>query len=168
MSPSSATAAASSCPFLTGFPCQPFSAAGAQLAESDPRYLWPAVRTAIAHLRPPRVLLENVRNLVGMRKGEVWRTILDDLANLGYDVTWLTLGACAVGAAHHRHRVFALATQGATPLPAKRLDVQECGARRGANGGPVAAYLGMLAVGMGDWAAAYTHLNDALAGARGA
>lgn len=115
-----------------GFPCQPFSAAGSQLAESDPRYLWPAVRTGIEALRPPRVLLENVRNLISMRKGEVFARILSDLTNLGYDVTWLTLGACAVGAAHHRHRVFVLATHTQWSEPrVTRLDIQECGARRG-------------------------------------
>lgn len=45
---------------------------------------------------------------------------------------WLTLGACAVGAAHHRHRVFALAevTTGSVPVT-ERLDVDECGARKG-------------------------------------
>jgi len=123
-----------------GFPCQPVSAAGAQLAEADPRWLWPEVHRAVAALRPPRVLLENVRNLISMRKGEIWRYILADLTSLGYDVRWLTLGACAVGAAHHRHRVFALAQAGhAGRAPqARRLDVQECGARRGANGGQIA------------------------------
>lgn len=117
-----------------GFPCQPVSAAGAQLAEADPRWLWPAVRDAIAALLPDRVLLENVRNLVSMRKGEIWAYILDDLTGLGYDVTWLTLGACAVGAAHHRHRVFALATLTTSPhgQMVTRLDVAECGAPRGA------------------------------------
>jgi DNA (cytosine-5)-methyltransferase 1 len=50
-----------------GFPCQPFSAAGAQQAEADPRYLWPAVRDAVAALTPDRVLLENVRNPPGPR-----------------------------------------------------------------------------------------------------
>lgn len=110
-----------------GFPCQPFSAAGRQQAEDDHRYLWPAVRDAVETLMPDRVLLENVRNLVSMRKGEIWARILDDLTQLGYGVTWFTLGACRVGAAHHRHRVFALAQ--ARDGGVQRLDVQECGTK---------------------------------------
>lgn len=94
-----------------GFPCQPFSAAGRQLGESDERYLWPAVRLAIMETRPPWVVLENVSNLVSMRKGEVWRMILSDLNLLGYVVTWGVFGACldATQGCHHRHRVFAVA-----------------------------------------------------------
>ena len=109
-----------------GFPCQPFSAAGAQLAEADPRYLWPQVARCLSEVRPKAVLLENVRNLPSMRKGEVWANILDDLGRLGFAVRWLTLGACAVGAAHHRHRVFALGVQqGYETDEVTRLDVQQ-------------------------------------------
>ena len=87
-----------------GFPCQPVSAAGRQLGDADVRWLWPHVRAAVAELQPTHVLIENVRNLVSTKDGRLWAGILDDLAALGYGVRWLTLGACHVGAAHHRHR----------------------------------------------------------------
>lgn len=103
-----------------GFPCQPVSAAGRQLATADPRWLWPAVRACVAALRPTRVLLENVRNIVGIHKGQILALILGDLCALGYAVRWLTLGACAVGFAHHRHRWFALATYVGEPAPPPR------------------------------------------------
>jgi DNA (cytosine-5)-methyltransferase 1 len=117
-----------------GFPCQPVSAAGRQRGEADDRWLWPAVLDAITALMPDRVLLENVRNLVSTQNGELWKGILENLTDLGYDVRWLTLGACRVGAAHHRHRVFALATLDPWRAPtdihtARRLDVPECGTK---------------------------------------
>jgi DNA (cytosine-5)-methyltransferase 1 len=100
-----------------GFPCQAVSSAGRQLAEDDPRWLWPSTRLAIAGLLPEVVALENVANLVSIRKGEVWRGILDDLVALGYRVAWGVFGACRedVGGCHHRHRVFALARLGGMP-----------------------------------------------------
>jgi DNA (cytosine-5)-methyltransferase 1 len=111
-----------------GFPCQPVSAAGRHRGVEDDRWLWPHVTKAIDYLRPTRVLLENVRNLVSICKGELWRGMCEDLLSLGYGVRWLTLGACHVGAAHHRHRVFALAEQG-TGAGVERVVTTSCGAR---------------------------------------
>lgn len=112
-----------------GFPCQPVSAAGRQRGDADARWLWPAVWSAVAELQPTRVFIENVRNLIAWEGGRLWAGILDDLATLGYGVRWLTLGACHVGAAHHRHRVFALATMGAAGV--ERLPMSFCGAKGG-------------------------------------
>ena len=38
--------------------------------------------------------------------------VLGDLASLGYDAQWATVGASDVGAPHHRERVFVLAVRG--------------------------------------------------------
>lgn len=117
-----------------GVPCQPASGAGKRLAEADPRWLWPYARRLLQALRPPALVFENVEGLVTLRKGEVWRGILADMRADGYAVRWLVMGACVVGACHHRHRVFALgAYVGAGAPPAVRLDVPKCGARRGAD-----------------------------------
>lgn len=114
-----------------GPPCQPVSAAGRQLAEVDARWLWPACAAAIAALRPHLIVFENVRNLTAIRKGEVWRSILTDLRELGYAVRWTIVGACAVGSCHHRHRVFLVAALMRGPAPtAVRVDAIECGAPR--------------------------------------
>lgn len=118
---------------VMGPPCQPVSAAGRQMAQDDPRWLWPAAHRAVRDLgRPPLVFFENVRGLISIKGGEIWRGILADLRALGYACRWLVLGACAVGAPHHRHRVFMLARQVGAGAPlAVRIDVQTCGARRG-------------------------------------
>jgi DNA (cytosine-5)-methyltransferase 1 len=101
-----------------GFPCQPFSAAGQRAGADDPRHLWPTgVLPAIAACRPPLVVLENVPGLLTIQHGQVFGTVLADLDGLGYAVSWTTVGACKVGACHHRHRLFIAATLAATDPP---------------------------------------------------
>lgn len=97
--------------FTAGFPCQGFSMAGKRRGSSDERHLWPVgVLPAIRELMPPLVVLENVPGLLTIEHGQVFGTVLADLDALGYTVSWTTIGACRVGACHHRHRVFLAAT----------------------------------------------------------
>lgn len=88
-----------------GYPCQPFSVAGLRKGSDDPRHLWPSVAETVRQLRPPRVLLENVRG--HLTKG--FDEVLGTLAGLGYDCRWEVLRASDVGAPHRRERVFILA-----------------------------------------------------------
>lgn len=117
-----------------GVPCQPFSAAGLQRGAADPRHLWPDWRRGIAARLPETVVFENVAGLTQGKKRPVFLAIIQDLLDLGYDVRWCLLGACAVGAAHHRHRVFLLARRTRTAPTACEVTVQTCGQS-------VAAYL---------------------------
>ena len=43
-----------------GYPCQPFSTAGRQKGEQDPRHVWPEYFRLIKQLRPTWVIGENV------------------------------------------------------------------------------------------------------------
>jgi DNA (cytosine-5)-methyltransferase 1 len=88
-----------------GFPCQPVSDAGNRLAQADPRWLWPAFATAVRHLRPRFVVMENVARILNRGLNGV----LGDLASLGYDCEWDCIPATAVGAPHPRDRFFAVA-----------------------------------------------------------
>lgn len=110
-----------------GIPCQPFSAAGRQLGEADARHLWPFWRRGIELHRPPTVVFENVANLTRGKMRPTFDAIIADLLALGYDVRWCLLGACAVGAAHHRHRVFLLACHTRTTPHVRQVTVQTCG-----------------------------------------
>jgi DNA (cytosine-5)-methyltransferase 1 len=110
-----------------GIPCQPFSAAGRQLGEADARHLWPFWRRGIELHRPATVVFENVANLTRGKMRATFDAIVTDLLALGYDVRWCLLGACAVGAAHHRHRVFLLACRTRTTPNARQVTVQTCG-----------------------------------------
>ena len=89
-----------------GFPCQPFSVAGKQAAENDPRNMWPSTRDCISIIRPKYVFLENVPGLLSLPY--IW-TIFGDLAKAGYNVRWICLGADDCGAPHHRKRLWLLA-----------------------------------------------------------
>lgn len=91
-----------------GFPCQPFSVAGHQLAEADPRNGWPTTLRIIREARPRLVLLENVPGLLAGSHG-YFGTVLGDLAEAGYDARWGVLSAQDVGAPHVRKRLWVLA-----------------------------------------------------------
>ena len=88
-----------------GFPCQPVSLAGKQLAQQDERWLWPEFCRVLRVLRPGFALLENVPGLLVRGMGD----ILGDLAALGFDAEWQVLPAAAFGAPQLRERVFILA-----------------------------------------------------------
>lgn len=101
-----------------GWPCQPFSAAGARRGTDDARHLWPVgVLPAVSTLRPSVFVGENVPGLLTISSGAVFRTILGDLMGLGYTVRWATLGSCKLGLCHHRHRLFVLVTRAVGELP---------------------------------------------------
>ena len=85
-----------------GYPCQPFSVAGNQLGERDPRHLWPYIREAIRVLRPRLAFFENVSNHRKLGFG----TVLRDCAEDGLHVRWTTVRASDVGAPHKRERLF--------------------------------------------------------------
>jgi DNA (cytosine-5)-methyltransferase 1 len=88
-----------------GFPCQPFSVAGKQLASEDPRHLWPSIVQIVRQVRPRFLFFENVPGVVKW----ILDRILLDLAALGYDASWCVVRAADVGAPHSRARWFLFA-----------------------------------------------------------
>ncbi|MEU0078645.1 DNA cytosine methyltransferase [Micromonospora tulbaghiae] len=107
-----------------GIPCQEWSLAGQRKGSEGERDLWPVRKTGkdgaprrgavdmLREIRPRVFVMENVASLVNAEKGTAWATILTDLHDLGYNAGWVTIGACRVGACHHRHRVFLIASLG--------------------------------------------------------
>jgi DNA (cytosine-5)-methyltransferase 1 len=110
-----------------GVPCQPFSAAGRRRGADDHRFLWPFWLEGIRAHRPATVVFENVAGLTQGKLRPIFDQIVADLVSLGYDVRWCLLGACAVGACHHRHRVFLLACRTRTTAHARQIQVATCG-----------------------------------------
>lgn len=89
-----------------GFPCQDVSNAGRRAGLSGERSgLYRELLRCIRVVRPLYAVLENVAALLHRGMGEV----LGDLAEIGYGAEWDCLPACAVGALHHRDRVFVTA-----------------------------------------------------------
>lgn len=117
----------------SGDPCQSISIAGRQAGREDPRFLWPWVRAAYREVRPHFLFFENVANIVSHDGGRTLAERFEHLREDGYAVRWTVLGACAVGAPHHRHRWYALAVQvGAGAPEAVRVGGNKaiCGAPR--------------------------------------
>lgn len=93
-----------------GFPCQPFSKAGAQQGLECPRWgdLFDFVIRVIGHRRPNYFILENVPNIEKHDGGRTWRLILEKLRDpeWGYDVGVQRLSPHEFGIPQVRKRVF--------------------------------------------------------------
>jgi DNA (cytosine-5)-methyltransferase 1 len=110
-----------------GVPCQAVSAAGKRRGADDARWLWPAALTAIQALRPRVVLFENVLRLTQGDMRPLFDGILTNLHDAGYAVRWSVVGACVIGACHHRHRIFLLATRTPLPVAPRHVLTRTCG-----------------------------------------
>jgi len=89
-----------------GYPCQPFSAAGKRAGKDDPRHLWPWIADGIRLMRPRVCFFENVEGHISLGLSSV----ISDLEELGYTVSWNIFSASVdAGAPHQRKRVFIMA-----------------------------------------------------------
>lgn len=97
-------------PVWTGScPCQPFSAAGNQKAQADPRHLWPVWFSLIEKCGPPVIFGEQVEAAIA--KG--WLDeVANDLEKQGYAFASGVLPACSVTAPHRRNRLWFVADTG--------------------------------------------------------
>lgn len=89
-----------------GFPCQPFSSAGKKHGVRDPRgTLFKTIVDLLARRRPTAFVLENVKRLLSMERGEHFATVLDALAGLDYRVEWRLVNVRHLGLPQNRERV---------------------------------------------------------------
>lgn len=99
---------------LAGFPCQPFSSAGARRGFMDTRgTLFFDIERILKEKRPAAFLLENVEGLVTHDRvdkakpiGRTLEAILLHLGELGYNVTWRVLDASKYGVPQKRKRIY--------------------------------------------------------------
>lgn len=98
---------------VAGFPCQSFSIAGHRKGFQDPRgTLFFHICDCIKAVQPKYVLLENVKNLRAHDSGKTFRTILEKLDKLGYNVYHSVLDtATHTPIPQHRERLFLFAVQ---------------------------------------------------------
>ena len=89
-----------------GVPCQPASVAGKQSGTKDDRWLWPQTFDVVREIRPRWCLFENVRGLLSLEGGMVFKSLLSELEAIGYEVWCFVLPACAKNAPHRRDRVW--------------------------------------------------------------
>jgi DNA (cytosine-5)-methyltransferase 1 len=90
-----------------GFPCQPFSKAGAQLGLDDPKNgnLFSRIMKILRKHQPEYVFLENVPNLKGHDHGNTWKVIKNELSKL-YEVKEEILSPHHFGIPQHRSRIY--------------------------------------------------------------
>ena len=104
-----------------GFPCQDISTAGKGAGiEGERSGLWSEYARLIGELRPRVVFVENVAALLSRGLDKV----LGDLASLGYDAEWHCIPASAIGAHHHRDRVWIIAYADGCDVSDKSREVQ--------------------------------------------
>jgi DNA (cytosine-5)-methyltransferase 1 len=95
--------------FVGGIPCQPWSLAGKRKGEADDRNLWPQSISLIKSFHPDWAVLENVYGFTNWDGGVVFRQVLSDLENEGYEVQPFVIPACSVNAPHRRDRAWIVA-----------------------------------------------------------
>jgi len=89
-----------------GFPCQPFSISGKMKGFEDTRgTLIYNVFQIIQKRQPKIVFLENVKHLIHHNGGKTLKTILKDLEELDYKVSWKLLNASDFGVPQNRERI---------------------------------------------------------------
>ena len=94
-----------------GFPCQPFSIAGQRKGFEDNRGdLFFEVIRIIKDKRPSIVLLENVKGLLNIEKGQIFTEILRAFRELDYNVQCELLDTARFEIPQHRERIFIIAT----------------------------------------------------------
>lgn len=94
--------------FLTaGFPCQPFSMMGLKNGFDDKRgSIFFSILHIIEQKKPKYFLLENVRNITSINKGETLKAILESLRNLNYEVSYDVFNTKDFGLPQNRRRIF--------------------------------------------------------------
>ena len=88
-----------------GYPCQPFSVAGSQKGEQDPRHVWPEMFRLVQELRPTWVIGENVGGHIKLGLD----TVLENLESEDYSTRTFSISASSIGANHKRERVWVVA-----------------------------------------------------------
>lgn len=94
-----------------GFPCQPFSYAGAKAGFADETRgtLFFDICRILKYHRPPMVFLENVKGLVSHKGGRTLNIILDKLKKLGYFPHYKIISSLDFGLPQKRERWYCVA-----------------------------------------------------------
>ncbi len=91
---------------IGGFPCQGFSVANMKRHVTDERNtLYRQLIRVIEGKKPKFFLAENVKGIMSLGKGEIFKLILEEFTSLGYKVKYKLLNAADFGVPQTRQRV---------------------------------------------------------------
>lgn len=94
---------------IGGFPCQGFSVANTQRAVDDSRNtLYKSFVKAVKIGQPKFFLAENVRGILSLGGGAVFKYIIEDFEKAGYVCTYALVNAADYGVPQNRQRVLIL------------------------------------------------------------
>lgn len=91
---------------LGGFPCPGFSEAGPRLIDDERNFLYLHFIRCLLQSKPAVFVAENVKGMMTLGKGEVFRQIVQDFSAAGYRVYHKLLNASHFGVPQIRERVF--------------------------------------------------------------
>jgi DNA (cytosine-5)-methyltransferase 1 len=91
-----------------GFPCQPFSIAGKQQGFKDKKKgnLFYKILDIIDKKQPNTLILENVKNLYTIHKGETFKIIKNELEKRGYNVSYRVIDSRYYNSPQSRNRIY--------------------------------------------------------------
>ncbi len=96
---------------IGGPPCQAFSTVGKRLIDDPRGKLFQEYYRVLKELKPKVFLFENVKGLLSMQKGELFKTILSLFESLGYKVKYEILNSADYGVPQIRERVIIIGTK---------------------------------------------------------
>ena len=91
-----------------GFPCQPFSIAGNQKGFQDKTHgnLFYKILEIIDKKQPETLMLENVKNLHTIHKGETFKNIINELETRGYNISYKVIDSRYYNSPQSRQRIY--------------------------------------------------------------
>lgn len=95
---------------IGGFPCPGFSSAGPRLIDDPRNFLYVHFIRALIETQPAFFVAENVKGLLTLAKGEVFKQVVEDFASAGYEVKAKLVNARDYGVPQLRERVFLVGT----------------------------------------------------------
>ena len=90
---------------LGGFPCPGFSEAGPRLVDDERNFLYLHFIRCLMQIQPKLFVAENVKGMMTLGKGEVFKQIVEDFAAAGYTIYHKLLNSAEYGVPQIRERV---------------------------------------------------------------
>ena len=91
---------------IGGPPCQGFSLTGPRNIDDPRNQLYLSMFKTLTEIKPKAFLVENVRGLMTMWGGQVFKAIIKKFESAGYNVNFQLMNSADYGVPQVRHRVF--------------------------------------------------------------